>query len=149
MKKTRFCALRGIGVSVILVAILSAFIFSRNDEKKITDFVIANHTELENIALSYISGDETLAKYKGVEVEGVYSGEHQIVQFYHSGAGLVPSTTYYGFYYSKDNVPVAYQNCGYETVPASDNEWMWDDGTDNGGLTKRITDCWFYYEAWF
>ena len=94
MKKTWRWALRIIGVGVILVAILSVFISSQNDEKKITDFVIASQTELENIALSYICGDETTAKYKGVEVEGVYSGEHQIVQFYYSGAGIVPSTTY-------------------------------------------------------
>ena len=138
----------------ILVAIgvavaFSAFFFSQNKQTKIADFVITNESELESIALNCLDGDETIAEYKGVEVGGVYSGEHQIVQFDYSGSGVVPSTTYYGFYYSRDNVPTAFQNAEIELVSASDDEWTWDDGTDNGGLTKRITECWFYYEARF
>lgn len=106
---------------------------------------------MEDIALEHLNGDETVTEYKGIEVKGMYSGEHPIVQFYYSGTGIVTSSTYYGFYYSKDDVPAAFQNGAYELVPASDSEWAWeeDEGTDNGGLTKRITDNWFYYEAWF
>ena len=82
-------------------------------------------------------------------MDGVFQGEQKIVQFYFSGKGLVPSSTYYGFYYSEENTPAAFQNVSEELEPVSENEWTWSDGTDNGGMTKRIVDNWFYYEAWF
>lgn len=148
-KQTRLWVWGIVGIGAILIVVLSTSIFMRDNKKQITDFVITNRTELENIAFSYMSGNATIEKYKGIEVDGVYSGKHQIVQFYYSSVGIVPSTNYYGFYYSKDNVPVPFQNCEYELVSTSDDEWIWDDGTGNGGLTKKITDCWFYYEAWF
>ncbi len=138
-----------VGTGIVLVAALSVFLFLWNEQKKITDFVVSNRTELESIALSCLNGDKTTDEYKGVKVDGVYSGEHRIVQFYYSGLGLAPSAKYYGFYYSGDNVPAAFQNAEVELVPASADEWTWEDGTDNCGLTKRITDGWFYYEASF
>ena len=72
------------------------------------------------------------------------------MQFLYFAFGLVPSTRYYGFYYSQDDVPVPFQNAGAVLSQVSEEEWNWyDAGTDNGGRTKRITDHWFYYEAWF
>lgn len=149
-KQKRFFAggLVVVGAALLFV-VLSMIFCSGNEEKKITKFVTANQTELENIALSCLNWEDAPDEYKGVKVEGVYPGEHPIVQFFHSGKGLVPSSVYYGFYYSKDNEPAAYQNIGSELESVSDHEWKWNDGTDNGGLTKRITDCWFYYEAKF
>lgn len=138
-----------LGIGVILITGLSALVLGGNDEKKITDFVVTNRTELENIAIEFLSGDEKTTSYKGVEVEGVYFGEHPIVQFFYSGKGIVPASTHSGFYYSKDDVPVSFQNSEYELEAASNGEWKWDDGTDNGGVTKRITDGWFYYKVWF
>lgn len=149
MKKIKRSVWGLAGVLFALGIVLSAAFFSRNEEKQITDFVIQHQEELESIVGSCLNGGSTVTTYKGVEVEGLYSGVHPIVQFYYSGSGLVPSTTYYGFYYSEDDVPVVYQNCKYDLVSHSDNEWKWTDGTDNGGVTKRITDHWFYYAVWF
>ena len=67
-----------VGIGVVLVIILSVLIFSGNKQKRIIDFVTDNKTELESIALSYLHGDITTTKYKGVEVDGLYSGEHSI-----------------------------------------------------------------------
>lgn len=134
----------------VIVAFLIAFFFLKsNKEEKISDFVADNKTELEEIAQDWLNGTTTVNECNGVAVEGVYSGKHQIVQFMYGGTGLVPSTTYYGFYYSEDDVPACFQNVDYELKSTSDNEWTWSDGTDNGGVTKRISECWFYYKAWF
>ena len=115
----------------------------------IARFVTVNQAALEEIAADCLRGGQTAARYKSVEIEGVFPGEHRIVQFFSSGFGLVPSSTYCGFYYSEDGVPAAYQNVDVPLTPAGEGEWRWSDGTDNGGMTRRITGHWFSYRAWF
>ena len=139
-KQKRLFAYGLIGTGAVLTAALSAFIFSKNDEQRITDFVIDNQAELEALALNCLDGTEETSRYKDAKIDGVYSGESPVVQFHYSGSGLGPSSAYYGFYYSRDNVPCSFQNTTEELVSTSDNEWTWNDGTDNGGLTRKITD---------
>ena len=112
-------------------------------------FVAANQAALEEIAADCLRGSQTAARYKSVEIEGVFPGEHRIVQFFSGGFGLAPASTYCGFYYSEDGVPAAYQNVDVPLTPAGENRWRWSDGTDNGGVTRRITGHWFSYLAWF
>lgn len=109
----------------------------------------ANQAALEEIAADCLRGSQTAARYKSVEIEGVFPGEHRIVQFFSGGFGLAPASTYCGFYYSEDGVPAAYQNVDVPLTPAGEGEWRWSDGTDNGGMTRRITEHWFSYRAWF
>lgn len=136
--------------AIALILALSPLFLPGNEERKISCFVRSNRVELEKIALRCLDGDEPAARYKRVRVEGVFHEDLPIVQFYDSGFGLVPSTTYYGFYYSKDNLPADFQNVGCELAQTSQDEWAWKAaGTDNGGLTKRITDCWFFIKHGF
>ena len=87
--------------------------------------------------------------YQDVRVDGVFSGDERIVQFFYNGFGLAPASKYYGFYYAESGEPAAYQNTDYP-LTATEDGWSWSaGGTDNGGLTRRITGNWFYYEAWF
>lgn len=149
MEKRRKTSVRVcIGIAAVLLLIL-LLVFGRNNERGIVNFVKSNQVELEEISNDCLNGLQTSGTYKGITVEGVYSGEHRIVQFCSGSAGLVPSSTYFGFYYSEDDVPAAFQNVDMELTPIASNEWEWSDGTDNGGLTKRITAHWFYYKAWF
>ncbi len=145
-KRKTTLILAGIGIVLLVAAVV---LFLGDKERRITDFVRSNETELEKIALDCLQGKETADEYKGVEVWGVLPGEHQIVEFFSDGAGLAPSSIYYGFYYSEDDVPVAFQNSHNSLTAVSDSEWTWSDGTDNGGLTKKITAHWYYYKAWF
>lgn len=82
-------------------------------------------------------------------MEGVFPGKTPIVQFSTGGWGLAPSSTYWGFYYSESGLPAAYQNVDMELIPVSEDEWCWNDGTDNGGVTRRVDEHWFSYQAWF
>ena len=52
-----------------------------------------------------------------------WSGEHEIIQFDVTGAGIVPASKYYGF------------------------EWKWKGSGDNRGYVKKIEPCWYYFEA--
>lgn len=136
------------GIVIALLAVLF-FHFMGDHEQRIERFVTSNQAALEKIALDQLSGKGTAGEYQGVKVEGVLPGEHKIVQFLFDAAGFVPSSTYYGFYYSEDDVPVAYANADNALTTVSEKEWAWDDGTDNGGVTKKIAEHWYYYKAWF
>ena len=133
---------------VAVFAVLGVTVL-RSYEDKIYSFVLENREGLEAETLKILGGQKDSDSFRGVEIEGVYGGKNNIVQFFYGGFGIVPSAKYYGFYYSENDVPAAYQNCDYELAKTGENSWEWSDGTDNGGITKRITDNWFYYEAWF
>ena len=135
--------------ALLISALLLMTVRSGDHPAGIERFVAANQAALEKIAADCLSGGQTAARYKSVEIEGVFPGEHRIVQFFSSGFGLVPSSTYCGFYYSEDGVPAAYQNVDVPLTPAGEDAWRWSDGTDNGGMTRRITEHWFSYRAWF
>ncbi|MBR3841269.1 MAG: hypothetical protein IKM20_09050, partial [Erysipelotrichales bacterium] len=69
-------------------------------EIEIRNFVNHNYIELEEIAYDYLVNKISVKEYKGVEIEGIFKGDTDIVQFYYSGFGIAPASTYYGFYYS-------------------------------------------------
>lgn len=134
-----------------ICAIIAAF---SNKQRKIFRFVTNNISELEEIAAACLYGDDSIKEYRGVRVEGLYEGEHSIVEFYYNGFGIAPSSTYYGFYYSPDDVPVAtafFMNYeGYKLTDEKSGEWVWEEaGGDNGCQVVKIRDNWYYYKAWF
>ena len=135
--------------ALLIPALLLMTVRSGDHPAGIERFVAANQAALEEIAADCLRGSQTAARYKSVEIEGVFPGEHRIVQFFSGGFGLAPASTYCGFYYSEDGVPAAYQNVDVPLTPAGENRWRWSDGTDNGGVTRRITGHWFSYRAWF
>jgi len=136
--------------AILIILAICAVKYISNPERQIKNFINQNNEELVTIAEAYLNSDATIKNtYKNVEVEQVFRGNNDIVQFYYGGVGIVPSSKYYGFYYSPDDVPTAYQNVNCRLSAVSDDEWEWSDGTDNGGRTIRIMKNWFYCEAWF
>ena len=135
--------------ALLIPALLLMTVRSGDHPAGIERFVAANQAALEEIAADCLRGSQTAARYKSVEIEGVFPGEHRIVQFFSGGFGLAPASTYCGFYYSEDGIPAAYQNVDVPLTPAGEDAWRWSDGTDNGGMTRRITEHWFSYQAWF
>lgn len=145
-----------IPAGLLPLAGLILLIFMMQPYRRISRFVKRNETTLTEIAEDVLRGKHLSAsEYRGTEIDGLFRGEHPMVQFYSFGFGLVPSSTYYGFYYSPDDVPLPFQNSDeFHTVPAPDGK---DDPDtthfkgvgDNGGQTIRILPRWYYYEAWF
>lgn len=77
--------------------------------------LLPHRVTLEEIAADCLNQRRTAELYKGVEVEGVFPGEHPIVQFSTGGFGLVPSTGYCGFYYSESGRPAGSTSTGSPT----------------------------------
>ena len=140
-----------IGILIITGTFLN---LCTNPEIRIKNFVKKYESDLREIAMGYLSGEKYIflgqeESYKGVKVEGLQDGEYPIVKFFYSGKGIVPSGVYYGFYYSPDDMPVSVMDGGRPLKSLSEDEWEWTGVGDNGGITKRIKENWFYYEAWF
>lgn len=146
MKKIRLVLITFLLPLLCLAALL---VWSRSSQRGISLFVTRHQNDLEQMARDRLDGLRTAERYHGVAVEGVFPGQNPIVQFSSGGFGLAPSAVYQGFYYSESGRPAAYQNADVELVPVSDNQWTWTDGTDNGGMTRKIDGQWFFYKAWF
>ena len=72
--------------------------------------------------------------------------EAGIVQYMVKAYGLPSAGTYYGFYYSPDDEPAAYQNIDCRLMEDGDNRWSWSkDGAS--GVTCKICDKFYYYKV--
>ena len=136
---------------LFLAAIFSVIILKTlsNPYAKIAKYVNQNEGNLRASCEGYLEQEYVNNVDTEIKVEGIYGGEHTIVQFFYSGKGIVPASVYYGFYYSPDDVPVPYCNGNEELKQVSEDEWTWEGIGDNGGRIRKIRDNWYYYEAWF
>ena len=77
-----------------------------------------------------------------------------VIDFYCGGAGMGPSTSYYGFYYTADNSPAAIfagTSFGDPAILREDGNGfsMQEEIGDNHYHTEKILDGFYYYEAHF
>lgn len=139
---------------ILICSVVTLIIYCINrdqQEKKIIAFVEENKSDLLRIASRQLEGDFSVSTYKNIKIDGVFknSESESIVQFFYSGAGIAPAGIYYGFYYSPTDTPAAFQNFDI-SLKRENGKWSWsEENTDNGGITKRISEGWYYYEAWF
>ena len=87
---------------------------------------------------------EPLRYDAGLETVNHWPGEHPMVEY------LLPTLRpgYYGFYYSPDDVPLAFQNAAVP-LEAAGRGWSWRAEGDNHGFTRRLSPRWYYFEAHF
>ena len=104
---------------------------------------------------------EVLEESLGTDLSGGYPGGLGI-QYYNCwgedsghpigefcfGPSILHGRQYYGCYYSPDDVPRGFQNVEVTLVPDGENRWTWRAEGDNRGMTKKIQDRWYYFEAW-
>ena len=127
MKKKK----RIVTIILWLAALAVLFIWS-SPEQKVDRFVVKNAETLEAALYEDLSGDY----FQGAGVEytcwGQY-GEHPIGEF---------------SFGSPDDEPRGFQSVEVTLVPDGENCWTWRAEGDNRGMTKKIQDRWYYFEAW-
>lgn len=133
---------------IISIALL-IFIFGNTRKDKIVRLVIKNQDFLnESIE------NETYDKiYKINAIKSItpysLSNNELYIDFYCSGFGIAPSSTYYGFYYSSNDEPIGFQAAPIELEPDG-NGWSWQQPNgDNSYYTEKILKNWYYYRAGF
>ena len=90
------------------------------------------------------NGQQIPEKFTGKSFS-TWEGQHPMNEFTLSSQG----NKYYGCYYSPDDVPLAFQNLETELIADGDNSWSWKAEGDNKGVTSKIMDKWYYFEADF
>lgn len=110
------------------------------------------HDDFEANSISALQNSNADDKLHGVKLDGVFESqasgndEAGIVQYMVKAHGLPSAGTYYGFYYSPDDEPAAYQNIDCRLKEDGDNRWSWSkDGAS--GVTYKICDKFYYYKV--
>jgi len=68
----------------------------------------------------------------------------QLIEFNCGGEGFGPETSYYGFYYTKQDAPVS---ALYPDLQPKGKGWIYEEeDSDNTYYTEKIADHWYYYE---
>ena len=170
-KKYTKIAAAAVSIGIVLFLLLRQF----NYEKRAERLLMWYESKLTTIAEEYLAADagtkqKMLEKQQischGARLSGLFP--ETVVTFYLGGFGLAPSSTYYGFYYSPDDIPVGtgegelreIQNGNTEETKREDteqdnletekgNRWEWQGYGDNGGELVKIKAHWYYYKCWF
>ena len=133
---------------VAIAGILCVVILQKGSTKsEIFDYVQGNQADLERFAVELMRVNGKDAKYKDWPV-ACYE-DVRTVEFLTKGSGLGPVTTYEGFYYSENDVPVGFQGVELDFIQDGDG-WIWRESNgDNCNQTERITEHWFWFKMSF
>lgn len=130
---------------VIIVCLMIALIctFCTNPRVRVKTFVNLNSQKIEDAlnaghGIPGRLGDLTFNTWEGT------SG-HSMLEF----VLMSPGNSYYGCYYSPDDVPLAFQNVNVKLTQDGHDYWTWEDEGDNHGATSKIKDNWYYFESFF
>ena len=137
MKKKRVIKITTIVLACLLL--ISAISIYAIPKLRITLYVHIYHNSMEK-ALNA----ENQAPIGNINVN-TWEGTHSMTEYIVMSFG----DTYYGYYYSPDDVPLAFQNFDTELTQDGHDYWVWQADGDNHGATSKIIDNWYYFEASF
>ena len=141
MKKKK----RIVRIILWLAALAVLFIWS-SPEQRVSRFVAKNAEVLEEPLGTDLSGGYPGGL--GVQYYNCWGEDsgHPIGEFCF-GQSILHGRQYYGCYYSPDDEPRGFQSVEVTLVPDGENCWTWRAEGDNRGMTKKIQDRWYYFEA--
>ena len=134
---------------IILFGIIIYNLNKYHNYESISNYVNKNYKEFEEIAKECIKGNRI---YYPRVIRSVYCREREftdniIVEFRTGASGSISNSTYYGFYYSVNDIPAVYQHSNYKLNKVSKNKWEWIGEGDNHGTTIKIRDNWYYFDV--
>jgi hypothetical protein len=144
-RKTLVKWLLALGGAALVIALFVAF--GPNSKFSAARYVQSHQEELTAYAET-IQAEKSQDSYNGWAVDYFPTGGG-VVQFTVSAGGIVPSSTYKGFYYSPKDKPLGFQATSVELTP-SGSGWSWsEEGGDNTLYTEKLADNWYWFEAKF
>lgn len=129
-------------VGIMLVSAISIYSIPK---LRVSLFVHFYHDLIEeSLAVGHgVPADD--AVFLGYDAVNSWDSTHSMTEFVIMSRG----NTYYGCYYSPDDVPLAFQNTDTKLTQDGHDYWEWEAEGDNHGATAKITDRWYYFEAVF
>ena len=142
MKKKK----RIVRIILWLAALAVLFIWS-SPEQKVDRFVAKNAEVLEESLGTDLSGGYPGGL--GIQYYNCWGEDsgHPIGEFCF-GPSILHGRQYYGCYYSPEYEPRGFQSVEVTLMPDGENCWTWHAEGANRGMTKKIQDRWYYFEAW-
>ena len=142
MKKKK----RIVRIILWLAALAVLFIWS-SPEQKVDRFVAKNAEVLEESLGTDLSGGYPGGL--GIQYYNCWGEDsgHPIGEFCF-GPSILHGRQYYGCYYSPDDEQRGFQSVEVTLMPDGEDCWTWHAEGDNRGMTKKIQDRWYYFEAW-
>ena len=139
---------------IVIILACCIFIVFLLPENRIFRFVKTHQSELQGFIQDNLQNlvnekESVPNEFLKCRIEYVSDGIVPIVQFNFLGIGITPASTYYGFYYSPDDLPHVYWNYDAPLKKINTNEWSYQMDGDNHGTTKRIRQNWYYYKVRF
>ena len=130
---------------ILTTLLIAALVMINVPQVRVNLFLQIYHEQIEEglrLNAGVPADDAVLFGYKYVNT---WEGEHSMLEFLISSTG----GTYYGCYYSPDDVPLAFQNTDVELTQCGHDSWKWSAEGDNQGKTMKIMDHWYYFESTF
>lgn len=124
-----------------LAALVCLGVYRSRPLEQAERFVAAHGAELE----AALEGDGGIPARIGYKVYNLWGEDGEMAEFILSAWG----DTYYGCYYSRRDVPLPFQNTGIPLTEKEDGRWTWAGEGDNHGVTWKLSDKWYYFEASF
>jgi len=134
---------------ICLFAIFSVCFLFRNTKPFVLRYIRRNHIELEIFVENVIENGSynTTTTYNGWKVS--YWSENNMVEFLVRSQGLVPSSTYEGFYYSPEDRPIGFEGTDLEFIKDR-NGWRYEESDgDNSEYTERVIGKWYWFKMSF
>lgn len=132
-------------ILMVCILVLSVICIYSVPKLRVSLFVNAYHELIEeSLAASHgVPADD--AVLFGYDAVNSWEGTHPMTEFVIMAYG----DTYYGCYYSPDDVPLAFQNTDVKVMQSGHDYWEWEADGDNRGSTSKIMSHWYFFEASF
>lgn len=130
-------------ISVLVFALITAMLCAFYvPQLRVRLFAYTYHEQIEEgIAENQgVPGDN--AVIGGYKYVNTWSDDPQMTEF----VLLKYGKTYYGCYYSPENVPFSFQNITDNLTQKGHNRWEWLKN-ESEGYTTKLFDNWYYFKA--
>ena len=132
-------------IAIIIVLIVALGSVYSIPKLRVSLFVHSYHELIEEALAAGNGVPADDAVLLGYDYVNSWEGAHPMTEF----VIMTYGDTYYGCYYSPDDVPLAFQNTDVEVTQDGHDYWEWEAEGDNHGSTSKIMEHWYFFKASF
>lgn len=132
-------------IAIIIVLIVALGSVYSIPKLRVSLFVHSYHELIEEALAAGNGVPADDAVLLGYDYVNSWEGAHPMTEF----VIMTYGDTYYGCYYSPDDVPLAFQNTDVEVTQDGHDYWEWEAEGDNHGSTSKIMEQWYIFKASF
>ena len=133
---------RHIVLAGIVSFLLAVLLWQLTPEQRVARYISAHREDLEARADAYFAGEASFSYPGDLFAANTWPGEHSMAEYILFSHGA----TWYGCYYSPDDVPLAFQNAAVPLTQTADG-WAWGGKSNYLGETSRLAPNWYFFQV--